>query len=244
LKDAGEIARARVFPYQLMAAYQNCSAAVPGVVRDALQDALEVALANVPAIEGNLVVCPDVSGSMSSPVTGVRQGATTSVLCIDVAALATSALVRRNPRARVLPFADDVVAVDINPRDSVLTNAARLASIGGGATNCSAPLRLLNQRREHVDAVVFVSDNQSWVDQGAGRGTALLHEWRELRARCPQARLVCVDVQPYETTQALDREDVLNIGGFSDQVFDVIADFVSGRLEPEHWVGRIEATAI
>jgi 60 kDa SS-A/Ro ribonucleoprotein len=244
LRDAAEIASARVFPYQLMSAYQNCAADVPAAIREALQDAMEVAIANVPAIDGSVVVCPDVSGSMSSPVTGARRGATTSVLCIDVAALVTAALLRRNPRAQVLPFAGDVVPVELNPRDSVMTNAARLASVGGGATNCSAPLRVLNQQRAQVDAVVFVSDNQSWIDPRMARGTALLHEWQELRARNPQARMVCVDVQPYESTQAMDREDILNVGGFSDQVFDVISAFVSGGLDPEHWIGRIEATAI
>ena len=244
LRDAGEIARARVFPYQLMSAYQNCGADVPSAIREALQDAMEVAIANVPAIAGSVVVCPDVSGSMQSPVTGVRRGATTSVLCIDIAALVTAALLRRNPRAQVLPFAGEVVPVDLNPRDSVMTNAAQLASIGGGATNCSAPLHVLNRERAQVDAVVFVSDNQSWIDPRVGRGTALLKEWQELRARNPKARMVCVDVQPYDTAQALDREDILNIGGFSDQVFEVISAFVSGELDPEHWIGRIEATAI
>ena len=205
---------------------------------------MEVAIANVPVIDGSVVVCPDVSGSMSSPLTGLRRGATTSVLCIDIAALVTAALLRRNPRARVMPFADNVVKVELNPRDSVMTNAARLASIGGGGTNCSGPLRLLNHQRAKVDAVVFVSDNQSWIDAGAGRGTALLAEWQQLRARNPQARLICVDVQPYDSTQAMDREDILNVGGFSDQVFDVISAFVSGQLVPEHWIGRIEAIAV
>ena len=37
LRDAGEIARARVFPYQLLLAYQNCGAEVPSSVRDALR---------------------------------------------------------------------------------------------------------------------------------------------------------------------------------------------------------------
>ena len=35
-------------------------------VRDALQDAMELAIANVPSIEGRVVVCPDVSGSMGA----------------------------------------------------------------------------------------------------------------------------------------------------------------------------------
>jgi len=62
LRDAREIQRARVFPYQLLTAYQNCDAAVPQEVRDALQDAMELAIANVPSIEGRVVVCPDCFG--------------------------------------------------------------------------------------------------------------------------------------------------------------------------------------
>src|SRR5438094_3617549 len=162
LRDAGEIQRARVFPYQLLTAYQNCDAAVPQEVRDALQDAMELAIANVPSIEGRVVVCPDVSGSISSAVTGRRAGSTTSVRCIDVAALVAASVLRKNRSATVLPFEQDVVPVDLNSRDSVMTNAGRLASIGGG-TNCSAPVRLLNQQKAKADLVLFVSANESWV---------------------------------------------------------------------------------
>ncbi|MEQ1671596.1 MAG: RNA-binding protein, partial [Hyphomicrobium sp.] len=103
LRDPSEIAKARVLPYQLMAAYMAASADVPGIVRDALQDAMEIAIANVPAIAGDVVVCPDVSGSMSSPATGYRKGATSAVRCIDVAALVAAAMLRVNKAARVLP---------------------------------------------------------------------------------------------------------------------------------------------
>jgi 60 kDa SS-A/Ro ribonucleoprotein len=241
LRDAGEIERAQVFPYQLLAAYQNCDAAVPQEVRDALQDAMELAVANVPSIEGRAVVCPDVSGSMKSPVTGHRAGSTTSARCVDVAALVAASVLRKNPAATVLPFEQAVVPVDLNSRDSVMTNAGRLSSIGGGGTNCSAPVRLLNQQKAKADLVLFVSDNESWVDPGRGRGTALLAEWSEFRQRNPKARLVCLDVQPSQMTQAAERDDILNIGGFSDRVFEVISAFASGQLEADHWIARIEA---
>ena len=244
LRDAIEIERARVFPYQLLTAYRNCDAAVPEDVRNALQDAMELAIANVPAIAGDVVVCPDVSGSMKSPVTGYRAGSTTSVQCIDVAALVAASLLRKNPAATVLPFEQAVIPVDLNSRDSVMTNAGRLASIGGGGTNCSAPVRLLNQRKAKADLVLFISDNESWVDQGRGRGTALLAEWSEFRQRNPNARLVCLDVQPNRTTQAAERGDILNIGGFSDHVFEVISAFASGQLEADHWIALIEAIEV
>jgi 60 kDa SS-A/Ro ribonucleoprotein len=244
LRDRSEIRRARVFPYQLLAAYKNCAESVPPEVRNSLQDAMEIALENVPAVAGKVYVCPDVSGSMRSPVTGYRQGASTAVQCVDVAALVAAAILHQNPTAEVLPFENDVVQVDLNPRDTVMTNAARLGAVGRGGTNCSAPVCLLNKRREKGDLIVFISDNQSWVDARNGPGTALIQAWGEFRQRNAGARLICIDIQPGSTTQVTERQDILNIGGFSDHVFEVIAAFSAGELEPDHWVAAIEALAV
>jgi 60 kDa SS-A/Ro ribonucleoprotein len=247
LRDPKAVAKARVLPYQLLAAYKATGEAVPMVIRDALQDAMEHALANVPAFEGRVVVCPDVSGSMSSAVTGQRGSATSAVRCIDVAALVAAAVLRKNPQARVLPFEQDVVKLSLNSRDSVMTNAQALASIGGGGTNCSAPLALLNKERAMVDLVILVSDNESWMDATRRGATQTMREWEALKQRCPQARLVCIDIQPYATTQAAERRDIMNVGGFSDAVFEVVALFAQGKTGEsgaEHWVGEIEKVSL
>ena len=200
LRNPEAIAKARVLPFQLLSAYVAAGRAVPSVVRAALHDAMEAALANVPMLEGRVVVCPDVSGSMQSPVTGYRGSATSSVRCIDAAALLAAAVLRRNPQARVLPFEQAVVPVQVSGRDSVMTNAQALAQIGGGGTNCSAPLALLNAERAAVDLVLLVSDNESWVDATRRGATQTLREWEVLKRRCPNARLVCIDMQPCGTT--------------------------------------------
>jgi 60 kDa SS-A/Ro ribonucleoprotein len=244
LADPAAIRKARVFPHQLMTAYVSASEVVPRIVRDALQDAMEIATENVPSIEGKVYVCPDVSGSMKSPATGKRGGATSVVRCIDVAALVAASIVRKNPSAVVLPFSTDVVDIDINARDSVMTNAQKLAAIGGGGTTCSAPLATLNKGKAIGDLVIFVSDNESWADPQMDRGTAMMKEWNTFKQRNPNARLVCIDIQPYATTQAAEQEDVLNIGGFSDAVFDVVAHVAAGRLTAGHWIDVIESIAL
>lgn len=244
LRDANAIAKAKVFPYQLMAAYKAATDEMPLAIRDALQDALEIALANVPEIQGKVVVCPDVSGSMKSAVTGNRGSATSAIQCIDVAALVAAAMLRKNPATSVMPFEADVVKCDLNSRDTVMTNAQKLASIGGGGTNCSAPLAQMNKQKAHADLVVFVSDNESWVDASRRGATETLREWEVFKKRNPKAKLVCIDVMPYGTTQAAEREDILNIGGFSDDVFKIVAAFAAGQLSAAHWVGEIQAIAI
>lgn len=245
LADPEEVRKAKVFPYQLMMAWKMVDGQVPDIVRDALQDAMDIAIGNVPSLAGNVVLCPDVSGSMGSPVTGYRQGAASSVRCIDVAALMAAAFLQRNPKARVLPFENDVVSVSLNRRDTVMTNAGKLAAIGGGGTNCSAPLRKLANEKAKVDLVVFISDNESWVDAGrGGQATAVMAEWARIKRVNPAAKLVCLDIQPYATTQAPTRDDVLNIGGFSDAVYGVITSFAAGKNGADGWMKTIEATEL
>ncbi|GEP43456.1 vWA domain-containing protein [Brevifollis gellanilyticus] len=249
LRDEAQVRRAKVFPYQLMAAFQNAGADVPHEIKEALQDAMEIAVSNVPAVDGKIIVAPDVSGSMHSAVTGVRKGATSKVRCIDVAALISAAFLRQNRDAEVLPFENNVVRVSLNPRDSVMTNAQKLASLPAGGTNCSSVLIDLNARKVQADLVIYVSDNESWMDTPyhghfGGSATRTMSEWMKFKQRNPNARLVCLDIQPYATTQAKEREDILNIGGFSDSVFNVIAAFARGELSQDHWIGEINQTPL
>lgn len=248
LCDAAAIRKARVFPYQLLSAYTATANnnEIPRQISEALQDAMEVATENVPAVSGKVYILPDVSGSMSSAVTGYRKGATSAVRCIDVAALVAASILRKNPTAEVIPFEEKVVKVALNPRDSVMTNAGKLAAVGGGGTNCSAPLYSLNAKRAKGDLVIYVSDNESWMDSNRSwnSGTATMQQWNEFKSRNPQAKLVCIDIQPYATTQAQERPDILNVGGFSDQVFTLISEFAGGNLDAGHWVGVIEKVEI
>lgn len=256
LANAEEVAKVRVFPYQILVAYLASEGKAPAKVRDALHDALEAATKNVPVLEDKKVyICPDVSGSMSSGrVTGERDkgrdssgrewDTSTMARCIDVAALFTACFLRVNRDAEVLPFEVGVVPthrLSLEPRDTVMTNAKKLASIGGGGTNCSAPLNLLNQRQAKGDVVVFLSDYESWVDSSyPGKGTAMMEEWQKFKSRNPKAKLVCIDLTPRTNAQVKEREDILQVGGFSDNVFTVVAQFVKGGWNKDFWTQEIE----
>ena len=234
LADRDALRAVRPMPYQLMTALGQVDAGVPLKVQAALEEALEYSLQSVPSVQGRVVVCPDVSGSMASSVTGYRKGATSKVRCIDVAALVAAAMLRASRQTRVLPFECGVVPVALKATDRLAANAAKLAAIGGGGTNVSAPLAQLNAEKAAVDLVVIVSDNESWVDATRAGATATMAEWTKIVKRNPQAKLVCIDIQPYGTTQASGRPEILNVGGFSDAVFDTITRFVAG--ETRDWV--------
>jgi len=253
LSDAAEIRRSRQFPYQYLAAYLNVSLEIPQKIRKALNEAAEIACGNIPTLPGPVVIGVDTSGSMQCPVTGYRGlGSTSRMRCVDVAALFAAAVLRKNPDSVVVPFDTKAYEASFDPCDSILSLAQRLATYGGGGTDCSVALRAANNRYKQrpFAGMVLVSDNESWVyrnrpwvsaDSGA---TGVMREWRKfveqkqkLGVRRP--KLICIDIQPYDTTQAPERDDILNVGGFSDAVFQVLASFLAD--DSARFVAEVEA---
>ena len=259
LSDADEIRRSRQFPYQFFAAYLNAGEDVPRAIKTSLHQAAEIACGNVPELPGPVVIGLDTSGSMQSPVTGQRgRGGSTAMRCVDVAALFAAAMLRRNPDSVVIPFDTSAYDAQFDPADSILSLAERLAKYGGGGTDCSLPLAKANRSygNRKFAGCVLVSDSESWVYQqrafasGANGSTGMLTEWQrfvqnQVRLQGESVagpKLVCIDLQPNSTTQAPERSDILNIGGFSDAVFGVIAAFLND--DANRFVAEVEAVTL
>lgn len=259
LADENEIRRSRQFPYEFFAAYQNASDELPQAIKTALHKAAEIACGNVPELPGPVVIGLDVSGSMRSAVTGNRgRGGTTKMRCVDVAALVAAAILRRNPESVVVPFDTSAFHPQVDPSDSILSLADRLAKYGGGGTDCSLPIRVANETysQRKFAGVVLVSDNESWVYQGrpqfhgAPCATGVMQEWQKFvrnqvqlqRGGMLGKKLICIDLQPSTTVQAPERSDILNVGGFSDAVFEVMAAFLAG--DAGRFVVEIDAVTL
>jgi 60 kDa SS-A/Ro ribonucleoprotein len=253
LADPDEIRRSRQFPYQSLAAYLNAEEQVPQPIKDALCAAAEVACGNVPALPGPVVIGLDTSGSMQSPVTGWRgRGATSRVRCVDVAALFAAAVLRRNPESVIIPFDTRAYYVQIEPEESILSLSARLARYGGGGTNCSLPLAEANRtyRDRPFAGCVLVSDMEGWVGIGEHGSTATMTQWQAFvrnQARLHGGdfagpKLIGINLQPYSSAQAPERSDILNIGGFSDAVFQVVAAFLEDQAD--RFVADVEAIVL
>lgn len=252
LRDPLLIRRTRCFPYQIMTAYFNLDPAIPAEIKDALVSAMEVSVESVPDIPGSLWVCPDTSASMGSPITGYRTGSTTKATCVQAGALITSVIARKNKQARILPFDTEVrheLARRVDSHLPILHNA-RTLDRGGGGTSVSAPLAWLNQNEMPGDAIIIISDNESWIDTGERWGwrrdacTSTLLEWDTFKSRNPNAKLVCIDLQPTRSSQVHERADILSVGGFSDTVFEVIKNFLEHGYGVDHWVERVHNTPL
>jgi 60 kDa SS-A/Ro ribonucleoprotein len=259
IADESEIRRSKQFPYQYFAAYLNADDNVPQKIKTALHKAAEIACGNIPELPGPVVIGLDTSGSMTSAVTGNRgRGATSKMRCIDVAALFAAAILRRNPDSVVIPFDTSAYDAKMDPNDSILSIAERLAKYGGGGTDCSLPLVAANQKHANrkFAGVVLVSDNESWIGTGRSGSTGVMTAWEafvanqrkllEPKGASPRVtsnpKLINIDLQPYQTVQACERTDILNIGGFSDAVFNVISAFLADNNQ--RFVAEVEAVEL
>ncbi|MDB2685845.1 TROVE domain-containing protein [Mariniblastus sp.] len=256
LADPNEIARSRQFPYQFLAAYMNAAAEVPSKIKKALHDAAEIACGNVPTLPGPVIIGLDTSGSMGCAATGNRgRGGTSKMRCVDVAALFAAAILRRNPDSVVIPFDTKAYQAKVDPSDSILSLSARLSKYGGGGTDCSLPFVEANKRyaKRAFAGMVLVSDNESWITSGRQYGygqngsTGVMTQWEKFKKiqrghGIVDPKLVCIDIQPYGTSQAPERDDILNIGGFSDAVFNVVSSFMQN--DASRFVREVESVEL
>lgn len=232
LQDKAEIKKNNAFPYQLLTTFQNIDVDTPNCLRLSLEIAMEHATENVPLLKGKTVICVDTSGSMSNPVT--NNGVVASkTRYIDIAALFATSLSKTNEDVIVVPFDTKVHEYSYNRFESVMNRATKLASYGGGGTDVSCAVKYLNNKHIKADNVIFVSDNESWYNSSRGYGfgygrTSLVNEWETFKKNNRNAKLVCIDICPNTTTQIPNLpKEVLNIGGFSDNVWPTIERFIN-----------------
>lgn len=253
--------KARQYPYQVLTTWKMVEHedSIPGTIKRALHDAVDHTCGNIPEFEGRTAVLVDISGSMSQTVNGSGNSwggdsGRGQVSCAEVAGLFAAAIARKNPDAVVYQFHTQARRVRFNPMDSVFTNMKKILNGTMGATSISSGLVQLMKdfkKGDLPDNIIIISDNESWADAygrggystayfgGRGGATATQQVFAEYKGKNRKARLVLIDLTPTSNTQVKDNTDILNVGGFSDAVFDTIAGFCESRGTQDFWAQKI-----
>ncbi len=239
LQNVELIASSKVFPYELFTAYMNIEDDMPEKIKKALQVAADVACFNISEIPGKVYVFVDVSGSMNSLAMGNKNS---TITCNQVASLFASAILRKNPAAEVILFDTKLHDVKLDSSSSILKNAKIIGKFGGGGTACALPFAHLNKCEAMGSTIIFISDNKSNMDPQNRYRTEVIKEWNIFKKRNEGAKLINIDINPNTTTQTAGN-DVLNIGGFSDTIFHVIHQFLTGGHDDNYWVDMIEGSS-
>jgi hypothetical protein len=160
LSDPGEVARSRQFPYRFVAAFQAAPSLRWG---PALERALGLATAGIPAFPGRTLVLVDTSASMSQRAFSRRSVMTP----VQAAAVFGVTMASRGNAVDLHGFADGVFHHPVSPAASVLAEVdrftRRIGEVGHG-TRIAEALRATYRRHARV---VIVSDMQTFPDPGA-----------------------------------------------------------------------------
>lgn len=204
LVDEKLIRQSLVLPFRYLAALDALEAGnLPRAseVVEALSEAVDKALANVPHFEGRTLVALDGSGSMIGQP-------------LKIGSLFAAVLLKAS-RADLLVFSADAKYATINRRDSTLTVAKAIAAKApGGGTNFPAIFQTANQA---YDRIVILSDMQGWMGGGAP-----VQDFERYKARFRAApKVYSFDLQGYGTLQFPER-DVFCLAGFSNKTLETL----------------------
>ena len=167
LTDRDAILRSRLFPYRFLAAYQTFmnpgfgvrDARAPQKILTAINRAAEVALVNVPELNGSTGLLLDISGSMHATMSDKSQ-----MRMVDAGAMLGAMLFKKNPDSELVKFGTHARKFNVNADMPLLDIAQRFADdegLGYG-TNLQAGFDALSGKHERV---IIVSDMQTWVKQ-------------------------------------------------------------------------------
>ncbi len=239
LVDPGRLRSARVHPVNVLVAQRTYasgrSARGAGEwtpsrkVTDALDAAFYAAFGAVEPSGKRTLLAVDVSGSMSSPISGMpitAREASAALALVQLATEPSASAVGFTTRSGAGGWSDSALRpLAISPRQR-LDDALRVVdAMPFSGTDCSLPMVWATERGAEVDTFVVYTDNETWA--GTVHPHQALAEYR--RRSGIDARLVVVGMTATGFSIA-DPSDagMLDVVGFDGAVPSLITEFARG----------------
>ena len=222
LTDRERVKRSKMFPFQFYSAYRAIeNMEKSGKIMGGLSVAMDMSAENFPMLGGNTAIFCDNSGSMRGSI-----HPKSTITHADIGNMFGAMLAARSFSSVVCAFGSEVVYANVNPRDSILTNAEKIRKAGeraGGATYTGKCIEYLKDT--NATRIVFFTD-----EQGYGRPDCYtaIKDYRKKHESDPY--VFTFDLAHYGTTQFPEREPRhATVGGWSDTILKFIPLFESDR---------------
>ena len=246
LGDRAGVRRARVHPVAVLSALavyvhghgvKGCRAWTPvREVVDALDGAFYLAFENVRPSGKRVMLALDVSGSMGSPVMGMRH-----LSCRDAAAAMALVTAASEPAHRFVAFtkgnhpsrwrAQHGTQFDIGLTELVISPRQRLddvvratSGLPFGGTDCALPMVEARTHRWVVDAFIVYTDNETWA--GPVHPAQALRAYRERMGIAAKLVVVAMASNGFSIADPNDA-GMLDVVGFDAATPQVVSDFLS-----------------
>ena len=160
IADQESVRQSKQLPFRYLSAYRSIpySMSIDSVwdyrdAQEALEKAADAAVENLPKIPGNTVIAIDVSGSMSSRISG-----RSDVRCCDIAMLLGVIADKICEHSLVLSFDNNLRTLSFPKRAGILQTAMDESCYGGG-TDMYLPFQYILDHNIKADRMIILSDN-------------------------------------------------------------------------------------
>lgn len=237
LSNPEQVRKSRQLPFRFFSAYrelQSIDNMQTSVLLEALEKAVMTSIENVKGYDNNtrIVIACDVSGSMQQSVSPRSK-----VQYYDIG-LMLGMLLQTRCKSTITGIFGDIWSVEQMPKNSVLNNVIQLHNIEGKvgySTNGYKVLEYLLTNNIETDKVMMFTDNQMWNSDcsyfgGSVSNKVQMHDmWSEYKKKVPSAKLYLFDLAGHGNTSVqVNDNDVFLIAGWSEKVFDVLANLEQG----------------
>jgi len=212
LTSPEEVAKSKQLPFRFYTAFQN----VKGnrKLSDAITDAMELSVANVPSFDGKMLIAVDTSGSMSGDP-------------IQKAAVFAATMIKAND-ADVILYDTQTRELAVSGRSTVIDLAQKIIdnAMGGG----TATSMVFKTAKKAYDRIVILSDNESWSDYGGVQES--YEAYKQKHTSDPY--VYAIDIQGYGTTDLQKSPKVFHLTGWSERMLDFMAAAEQGENILDH----------
>ena len=218
------VKRSKQLPFRYLSAYKELENIGGSRVFDALENAVEASVENMPKLEGTTVIAVDTSGSMSSAIS-----AKSTVKCYEIAMMLGLIANKICENSIFYTFDTGIKKHPVSSRNGVLYTTIHSASCGGG-TRMHLPFAAMIQEKINADRVIVISDNECNGGYWSKPVQSLADEYRKLTGN--DIWVHAIDLQGYGTQQFHGKKTNV-IAGWSEKVFSFIklAEQGEGNLE-------------
>ena len=215
IENPEAVRKSRQLPFRYLSAYKELKYIGGSRVFDALENAVEASIENMPKLSGTTVIAVDTSGSMGSSVS-----AKSEIRCYEIAMLLGLMANKICDNSIFYTFDTSIKKYAVSHRTSILETVS--TSCCGGGTNMYLPFEKMIADKIKADRVIIISDNE--CNRGGGwysRKTVqtLADEYR--RDSGNDIWVHAIDLQGYGTQQFHGAKTNI-IAGWSEKVLDFI----------------------
>ena len=221
-----EVKKSKQLPFRFYSAYEHVKSRV---LLDAISQALDYSLDNVPKLGGKTFIAVDGSGSMDGDP-------------MQKASIFAAALYRATD-SEMIVFSDEYKEVKATSNMPVIELMQKIQKAApGGGTNTSLTFKHATETKVKYDRIIILSDNESWQDtgysifgSGGGRGTnGAYNEYKKIN----DCYIYAFDLAGYGTKDVTGGK-VFHLAGWSEKIFSFM-EFVEKGEGLVDYVNKVE----